>query len=141
MKTILLLASVFSSTSLFAASLTCAEIQQAEKDKTIVHSPFNSTIVNLPTILLRRAAVVSGQYTEGEIRKLTNQALEKEFKPVIDNVHIGTKEFHSVNIDLGDNSFIYLFNLNTQDYSGVASEDGTIVIDEEYCETQESDIL
>lgn len=62
---------------------------------------------------MQHLTLISGQYTEKEIRNLSDKKLEKELKPVIDNVHIGAIEFHSVNIDLGDNAFINLFDLNT----------------------------
>ncbi|MGE3760086.1 MAG: hypothetical protein AB7H97_20135 [Pseudobdellovibrionaceae bacterium] len=141
MKFIVVLFAAFAGHSLSAASLTCMEIQQAEIDKAIAHSPFTSKITNLPVILLREAAVISGQYTQDEVRLKTDQSLQADLKPVIDNIRIGAREFHSVNLDLGDNAYIYLFDLDTQDYTGVASEDGSVMVDEEFCKTQNSDIL
>lgn len=65
--------------------------------------------------------------------KQSREALESEFQPIYGKVLVGDVGMESVNIDLGDNSFILYFEAGTTKETGISNSDGTLYVGSDYC--------
>lgn len=121
-----------------AASLTCAQIEAADQAGTIQEKPFHSDNMNEASLLaqlLRKAVVISESLTQAEAKAASFEELVEQFDPIFTNIAIGDREFHAVNLDLGDNPYVYLFTTDTHAYSSIHSADGSVMADDQYCQT------
>jgi hypothetical protein len=122
-----------------AASLTCADIQKAAASGAVSRQEFTSALSNVEELeirLLRQTLVIYGEFTEQDVATAKVADLYEEYDPLFRTLLIGDKEFQAVDIDRGDNPFVFLFEKDTGVYTGVRSDDGSVAVDNVYCETE-----
>lgn len=126
----------------FSGVITCSDIENAAKAKQIYNDRITTTPETISPRLdsiLRQALVIHGALEHSEVQKLTTAQLFTDYKPLFSEYSIGSKYATGVNLDLGDNAFIYLFK--GVHFTGVSQIDGSVKAENDWCENIPSDTL
>lgn len=129
------------SVSASAATMSCAELKKAYESDKIVETSYVCKRGDTACSVLRnkqlRATVA--HYNGAEAASGSILEMKREYDPVYKRVRAGKKKFDTINIDMGDNSFIVYFNTGTGKAAGITVDDGTLMVDGKYCEAVEMD--
>ena len=124
------------STSAFA--ITCAELQDLEKQAGTYfsESPYETINVNQLTLMVDqlRIALKKNDFDGEDVDKMSAKKLDEAAQGAIFKIYkIGAEKFQGVNVGAGDNPFIFLFEMDSKKLTGIECLDGSLYINGKYC--------
>lgn len=126
----------------YSGAISCDDISNAEKSSEIYNDRITTTAATISPRLdsiLRQALIIHEALTYSEVKELSTKQLFEDYNPIFSEYTIGSARATGVNLDLGDNSFIYLFK--GIQFTGVSQQDGTVMVGKAWCELTTSDVL
>lgn len=141
MRILILLALVVGGTA-HAGAWNCDQIAAAAKQDAIGKGDVEVDTNALPALwanIFRQTLSIGGGLSAEEAAAADLVKMADEYQVIFDTYTIDGKTLNAVNIDMGDNAFIYLFD--GESYANVKQEDGSVSVDGAYCMDVDMDVF